>query len=242
MYHSMTFGDKHTYKDWGLVPTSRPVFDPPSPKTTYVDIPGGDGSLDLTEALTGDVKYEMRKGSFEFLVKGRRDWTRVYSEISDYLHGQRMKIMLDDDPPYYYLGRPQVNTWKSEKKHSTITIDAVVDPYKYEIFSSIEDWKWDSFNFETGVVRDYRNIQVDGSLTYNIPGTRKAVVPTFTVVSDDGSGIKVQNRSNVYGWSRTVTLADGTSRNPEIVIRKGNNGLFFQGTGTVTIDYRGARL
>lgn len=240
MYHSITFGNKHTYKDWGLVPTTRPLFDMPPAKTVYVDIPGADGSLDLTTSLTGDVMFENRSASFEFQVISRRDWVQVYSNIADYLHGQKMRIVLDDDPQYFYLGRAQINKWKSDKNFSTITIDVIADPYKYELFSSTEDWLWDPFNFETGLIRDYRNIRVEGSLWFTIPGTRKKVTPTFTVVSDDGSGLTLQNRTK-SPWVQ-VSLPDGITRNPKIVVADGKNTFFFTGTGTVTIDYRGGRL
>ena len=53
MYHSITFGDKNTFDDWHLIPTSRPVIAPPPFRSHTEDIPGGFGSLDLSEALTG---------------------------------------------------------------------------------------------------------------------------------------------------------------------------------------------
>ena len=56
----VTFGTKHSYRDWGLLLKSRPVISPPSPKTVYVDIPGSNGVIDLTESLTGDVKFDNR--------------------------------------------------------------------------------------------------------------------------------------------------------------------------------------
>lgn len=235
--NGVTFGNKHSYLDWGLYLTSRPVISPPSPKTVYVDIPGSDGVIDLTESLTGDVKYDNRTISLEFVViEPRARWSNIYSEILDYLHGQRMRIIMDEDPTYYYIGRLQVNEWKSDKSTSTITIEGNVEPYKLEMFSSLEEWEWDSFNFETGIIRDYRNIRVDEALTFTIEGRRKPVVPSFTVVSDDGDGIQVQfNRS-------TYNLPDGTNKVLNIVIKDGTNTLTFTGNGTVSIDYRGGRL
>lgn len=233
----VTFGTKHSYRDWGLLLKSRPVISPPSPKTVYVDIPGSDGVIDLTESLTGDVKFDNRTIKCEFVVLDARNrWSDIYSEIMDYLHGQRMKVRLDEDPTYYYEGRLQVNEWKSDKVTSTITIEGDVEPYKMEMFSSLEDWEWDSFNFETGIIRDYKEIRVDESLTFMIEGRRKSVVPSFTVVSDDGSGLQVRFNGTTYD------LPDGTSRVLNIVIKNGTNTLYFTGNGTVSIDYRGGRL
>lgn len=241
MYHSITFGTKNTWTDWKLVPTSRPVFDPPEVKTILIDVPGSDGSIDLTESLTGYVRYENRKGSFEFKVHTKEDWVEVYSSILDYLHGQRQKIILEDDPAYYYMGRASVNSWKSNKNYSLITIDVVAEPYKYEMYSSTEDWKWDPFNFETGIIREYEDIRIDGELTYNIDGNRKPVVPTITVTSDDGSGMVAMPYDNAYAYRR-INLSDGANRSPYLVIKEGRNRIRFIGSGTVTIDYRGGRL
>lgn len=233
----VTFGTKHSYRDWGLLLKSRPVISPPSPKTVYVDIPGSDGIIDLTESLTGDVKFDNRTITCEFVVLDARNrWSDIYSEIMDYLHGQRMKVRLDEDPTYYYEGRLQVNEWKSDKVTSTITIEGDVEPYKMEMFSSLEEWEWDSFNFETGIIRDYKEIRVDESLTFTIEGRRKSVVPSFTVASDDGSGLQVRFNGTTYD------LPDGTSRVLNIVIKNGTNTLYFTGNGTVSIDYRGGRL
>ena len=231
------FGDKHSYRDWGLILKSRPEISPPVSKTVYVDIPGSDGIIDLTESLTGEVKYNNRTIKCEFWVTDAKNrWTDIYSAIMDYLHGQHMRIVFDEDPIYYYIGRLQVNEWKSQIAVSTITIEGNAEPYKMEMFSSLEDWEWDSFNFETGIIREYNNLRVDGTLTFTIPGTRKSIIPAYTVVSDDGTGLKVKFNGVTYD------LPDGTTRVVNIVIKSGENTLEFMGSGTVSIDYRGGRL
>lgn len=239
--HGITFVNnagtsKNTWKDWKIVPTSRPLFLPPNVKTVKVDIPGADGILDMTESLTGEVQYNNRTGSLEFQVENRSRWYDVYSDIMDYMHGQQMKAILDDEPVYYYKGRFSVNEWKSDKYRSKIVINYDVEPYKMEKFSSLEDWEWDTFNFETGIIREYDNLRVDGTLAFTIPGTRKSVIPAYTVVSDDGTGLKVKFNGLMYD------LPDGTTRVVNIVIKSGENILEFIGSGTVSIDYRGGRL
>lgn len=116
MYHSITFGDKNTWDDWRLVPASRPLFNPPAQKVKTLDIPGGDGVIDLSQALTGYPVYQNRTGSIEFIVMNDfKPWHMAYSDIMDYLHGQTMRAILEDDPEYFYEGRFTVNAWKSEK-------------------------------------------------------------------------------------------------------------------------------
>ena len=154
MYHSVTFGDKNTWDDWRLVPASRPVFNPPAQKVKTLEIPGGDGVIDLSQSLTGYPVYQNRTGSIEFIVMNDfKPWHMAYSDIMDYLHGQKLRAILEDDPEYFYEGRFVVNAWKSEKDWSRITIDYDVGPYKWSVLSSTDDWLWDPFNFQNGVIR-----------------------------------------------------------------------------------------
>ena len=50
--HSIIIGDKNTYDDWHIVPTTRPVVNTPEIDDQYVSIPAG-GELDYTDVLTG---------------------------------------------------------------------------------------------------------------------------------------------------------------------------------------------
>ncbi len=234
MYHSITFGTKNTWDDWHLIPTSRPVFTPPSVKTSAIEIPGGDGALDLTTVLAGRPLFKNRTGSLEFYVEnGFRDWTVLFSEIMAYMHGQKMKAVLEDDPAYFYEGRFAVNTWKSNKERSTIVIDYDVNPYKQDILGTDEEWIWDTFNFETGIIRNYKNLPVNGQLEMVILVDMMPVSPTILA---SNSGMTVSHNGVTH------ELATGLNNFPDLVLEKGENTLLFTGTGTITIAQTGGRL
>lgn len=243
MYHSIIFGDKNTWADWYLIPSSRPVFNPPKPKTKFIDIPGSDWHMDLSTVLTGDITYEGRTGSIEFYVDNGQlsdykesKWATLYSEIMDYLHGQLMHATLEDDLGFYYEGRFTVNQWKSDPHNSKIVIDYNVNPYKLESISSLDDWIWDTFNFETGIIREYKDLKVDGELEFMIIGRRMQVIPSFIINSNDGNGMDIEFNG------QTFHLQDGTSKVLNIVTKSGENILKFIGNGTVSIKYRGGCL
>lgn len=234
MYHSITFGTKNTWDDWHLIPTSRPVFNPPSVKTNLIEIPGWDGALDLTTALAGRPLYKNRTGSIEFYVDNDfRDWTVLYSEIMVYLHGQKMRAVLEDDPSYYYEGRFAINAWKSNKERSSLVIDYDVNPYKKDILGTDEEWIWDTFNFETGIIRYYKDLPVSGSLSVTVIVDMMPVSPTITT---SATGMTVTFDGETYN------LAKGVNHVPEIVLPQGSNVLVFTGSGTVTIWQTGGRL
>jgi hypothetical protein len=234
MYHSITFGTKNTWDDWHLIPTSRPLFNPPSVKTNLIEIPGGDGALDLTTALAGRPLYKNRTGSLEFYVDNDfRDWTVLYSEIMVYLHGQKMRAVLEDDPSYYYEGRFAVNAWKSNKERSSLVIDYDVNPYKKDILGTDEEWIWDTFNFETGIIRYYKDLPVSGSLSVTVIVDMMPVSPTITT---SAAGMTVTFSGETYNLSK------GVNHVPEIVLPQGSNVLTFTGSGTITIGQTGGRL
>lgn len=253
MYHSITFGEKNTWEDWRLVPASRPVFNPPAQKTKLLEIPGEDGVIDLSQALTGYPVYQNRTGSVEFIVmNGFKPWHMAYSDIMDYLHGQTLRAVLEDDPEYFYEGRFTVNAWKSEKDWSRIVIDYNVGPYKWSVLSSIDDWLWDPFNFQNGIIRTtlFKNILVtstpkDLHLDAALFG-RAPVCPRFLVSSTVGRGVHVRFVNPKLGLDMTKLLPEGTVQIPEFVFF-GDQGADIHlwcdsGTGTVSVDFRQGRL
>ena len=234
MYHSITIGDKNTWDDWHLIPATRPLFNPPTVKENMVNIPGGDGVLDLTASLAGRPTYNNRTGSWTFYVQnGFEDWTVLYSKIMTYLHGQEFKAVLEDDPAYYYEGRFSVNQWKSDKDYSQIVINYNVGPYKKEINNTGSDWLWDPFNFETGIIRNYKNLSVLTSLTVVVEGDMMDSIP---VIIASASGMQVTYEGNTYNLSK------GANTIPQIVLHSGENTLVFTGQGTITIENTGGRL
>ena len=235
MYHSITFGDKNTWDDWHLVPSSRPVIAPPDVKSKTVDIPGADGELNLTELLNGRPTYQNRTGSIEFIVVNDYwDWDVAYSTIMNYLQGKSMKMVLEDDPAYYYEGRFAVSEWRSDKSWSLITIDYNVYPYKKDLSATDEDWLWDSFDFETQIIQNgMKNLTVDGVLTVTVEGSPQPVAPVITVsgpMTLSFNGIeKIMDKAGDYKYG-------------DILFREGTNKITFRGNGNVTISYRGGRL
>ena len=150
----------NTWDQFHIVPTSRPFVAAPELKSNEVDVPGSDGSIDLTEAPQGRSTYQNRTGSWEFIIMNdfcqpistHMEWYTAYSNIMDYLHGRRFRVVLEDDAAYFYEGRLTVSDYVSENNYSKITIDYNLAPFKWSIMKTGDDWLWDPFNFDTGIV------------------------------------------------------------------------------------------
>lgn len=253
MIQSVTFGDKNTWDDWKILPTERPVFLPPKLKTTYIDIPGGNGTLDLSESLTGYPVYENRTGSFSFIVMNDyKPWNERYTEIMEYLHGKAMNAILADDPNWFYNGRFSVDNWESRNTWSLITIGYNVNPYKWSVSTSAEPWLWNPFSFREGVIRDkfFREIEIDSPdnwVTYTFEkglfGTAP-ISPTFNVTTESGlDGINVRFINSYLNIDKELYLRNGNTDVYDFIFYGADSyTIMFKGIGTVSIDFRVGRL
>lgn len=224
----VTIGERHSYDYWKMLLKERPKIGSPAVKTVYQEIPGGSSFLDLTEVLTGRPEYESRTIHLSFIIMAPRiDWPWIYSDLMNYIHGQRRKVILDEDPGYYYIGRLTVNQLENEKKTGLITIDGEMEAYKYAVVSTGEDWLWDPFSFENGLIQDYKDMQVDGTLEITLVGNQRAVMPAFFVSSD----MRMEFQGKQY------VLTKGENHIPDIQVQ-GTQVIKIIGSGTITIDYR----
>lgn len=109
---------------------------PPSPKTYTVDIPCGNGVIDLTESLIGDATYNTREQTFEFAVIGANNYEELRTKILNFLHGQAYDYQLTMDPGYTYNGRFKVDSFtKSVYSVGTIMkikVKITAKPFKYK--------------------------------------------------------------------------------------------------------------
>lgn len=229
----VAIGNKHTWNDWHLIWTGTTISSPKA-KTKTINIPGGSGVLDLSEILTGHICFENRsvKLSFTLHDKDKRTWQSVYSDLLNYCHGKKMKVVLDSDPTHYWIGRISLTSDKKAKYHSTINIELDADPYKYEILSSLEDWLWDPFNFEYDVIREYGHIVIDGKRIVTVIGSVLPYIPVITADSD------ITLKCN----GKTFQLHKGTQKLYGLMLYDEEYEFTFTGDGSVSIDMRGGSL
>lgn len=241
--HSITFGEgeiengvlegANTWETWYLIPSSRPTMSVPAAQNKYVEIPGMNGSYDISSYLTTDVTYSDRSGSFEFVVDNdHADWMTIYRDILTYLHGQPMKMILSDDPDWYYIGRFSVNQWKSDPARSSVTIDYRVQPFKYSVYPAfVENQIWDIFNFERDTDWSlFWHININDTSEYAIKSY--GVRDSMTVRLVEGSSIT----ASFGGVTETLTTAG-----EEVILGNGNRSgeskLTLSGTGIVDVGW-----
>lgn len=199
------FGAYHSYDDFNLILTAKEMGSP-SVKTQKIDIPGADGTLDLTDFF-GEPKYEDVTHRFDFSTAyPQEEFITLYSRIKNAIHGKKMRVILDDDPLFFWMGRCHVSKFTNEKGIGTISVECDCEPYKYKIDHTVSAHV------------------VNGTQVITLTNARKRAVPEVQVYGS----IRIEHNGN--SWD----LGSGSYTMPELELVHGANTVTVTGAGTVT--------
>ena len=208
------FGTKWAHADYGLIvaPYAIPM---PEPQTSFVEIPGRDGALDLTEAF-GTVRYADR--IIPLTLYARAPFDTLISAFASDVHGRRMNVIFDRDPTFYYDARITIEDVERHWSYCELSLECRTKPYKLE-------------QFETAIT-----VLPTGSATVTLTNTRMSVVPTITV----SAGMTLA--FTIAGVGYTINLAAGSHVVPSLVLMEGDTEIGITGTGSITFTYRKGAL
>lgn len=228
----------NTFDDWGLYITNTDCIKEPKQYTRYIEIPGRNGLLDLSEVISGRQIYTSRE--IKINLSGPRDkttWSAAMSIARNDINGKVCRVTFDDDIGYYWRGRVVIKDFSSVLDLGKLTISIPnADPYKYSIQSSGEPWLWDPFNFQTGIITYVGAITVSGTASLTIPHGHMPTTPEF-VVSNKVGTLTVAVGSNSY------TLNSGSNKIPSIIVGGDSDvELDFTGDARVEVIYRSGSL
>jgi hypothetical protein len=201
-----------TLAGWQLAPAKQ--------KTNFVERTGGDGSWDLSTALTdGQPRYYDRTLTVNLEHSGgdRLNREAIIRQMVNQLDGQRVNIELPDDPFHYITGRLHVAREYNDPAHAAVTVTAVCSPWKHN-------------TLETTITLTAATAEKTAQLVNN---GRLAVVPTLTVT---GSSVLIK-----FG-NISKALGAGTHQMPDLLLTSGTHTLTYSGTGMLAIKYREAVL
>lgn len=251
MYHSVYFGEKNTWDDWHLVPTTRPVVQPPKVKERRVSVPGRIGALDLTDTITGSPRYKNREGSMSFYIL--HEYENSYdliSRITAYLNGKFLTMVLEDDPGFFYRGYFWVEETSPDESHSQLTISYNVEPFKWSIYNFDDNqWMWNPFNFETDSIKqsmtDISLNQGENTIKLSIAqtGQIQETYPELLLHTTSGNGATCM--LSVKNPDKTVMIKLTEGINKITHTFHGGTTLaitLMQGTGTMSLKFRKGML
>lgn len=212
----VSFLGYHSDKDLKLLLTGKEIGAPEIKRQT-IDIAGSDGELDFTDFF-GEPKYANVQHQFTFeSIRPRNDQLSQFTDIKNKIHGKKGRIILDDDPSFFYTGRCSVSKYTNEKNIGKITVTCDCEPYKYKLT-------------ETVVTR-----AVNGTDMIVLANSRKRAVPLVTVQTSTSMDIVYKED---FDWS----LAAGSYLLPELELVEGDNVVTVIGTGTISFTWREAVL
>ena len=210
------FDGMASFSDWGLYLTSLTI-DAPKPKEIYVEIPNGDGALDLTEALTGEVHYESRPFEAVFAIKPETYSADLVRWLIGYLNGKKRIIRMKKEPGYYLIGRC-ATSFKNDGVLAILTVKATCQPWKYK----------------NGVTAKNTTIGASWTTSITLPNERKRVIPTITASA----------AVTIIFNGQTISVNAGTQRLTNIALSYGDNLLTITGAEgtTVLFEYQEGAL
>lgn len=229
----------HTLDDWNLALGNNNYIGDPQMETTYIKIPGRNGLIDASEAISGRRIFTKRSLSFEVGgIHERLAWDSIISGFRNNIEGRVCRLTLDNDRGYYWRGRVYIKGFDRFRELGTLNLTVPsAEPYKYSWESSAEPWLWDPFNFETGVITYIGAITVVGSETVTIPSGHMATNPDL-VVSD-----KTSADFTVTANGTTFDLSVGSNKFPSLFVGGEEEvELEFTGDAKVQIVYRSGSL
>lgn len=211
MLDGVTIDGTHS-SNWGLQLASYSI-EKPAPKMTYIPIPFGDGSADLSEA-SGEVKFEMRKVSIILQgVMTTAQFEILATSLANSLNGKKVKITFDKDPNYYYYGRLSI-AYQKQKSVGEIAITAICEPYKYKLLPT-------------------QQVEaVTASKVVSITNDRKTAFPKITTTA----AFSIVKDGVTYSYGIVSSLQT------VIPLYEGSNTMTLTGTGTVTFDWQEGAL
>lgn len=162
----------NSWTDLHWIPASRPQFQPPKLKTNYVNIPGAHSQIDLSEVATGHMNWENITGDLEFIIENgehERSWVEIYNKAIAFFHGAILMVVLEEYTRYYWEGRFNVSSIKTDKEYSTITLEYTLYPVpvsrglSYTIDSTDRDYtdERDDYTPHPSYQYDENNVQKD---------------------------------------------------------------------------------
>lgn len=204
----------NTYDDWGLILTAIEL-NPPDVKTKYVELPIGNGSIDLTDALLGEASFEDRRGFFSFdVLVPVENRAGLISTMGSYIQGKKRKVILPDDLDHYYYGRLAITRFRTQGLIGKLEIEIVCDPYKYKLWPTVYSG----------------TIGSGGSKNLVCANSRQRAIPQITV----SNNVTITFKGNTY------SVSAGTWMLTNIIFEEGQNHITLNGASATTyaIEYQ----
>lgn len=203
----------HTGNDLDLVQEVKDIGNP-AIQSYLVEIPGRNGLLNLTKGLSGKVCYKNREIQLKYIGEGNKTKQLEIVELLNHFHGDKVKLIDDDTPEYFYEGEMSIEP-EFGYRYVSIKIKLNANPFR--------------------VRTDYltREVELSEEET-EIAITNEGQPVTPTIIVTDQAQIALRGRS--------YRLGAGTYDLHDAELTTGVNKYTVSGSGKLIIKYKEARI
>lgn len=215
MYYGIEINGKNILKEYGLILLADLVVEGPKVKENYISIPGGDGSLNLSNWPQDSPTYQERAITGT-LFRGIPDTEleTIRAELCNLYQGQTVRLILPNDFTHYWRGEIQFGDL-SEYNSGSIPFSFRAHPWKLKL----------------DVTTVTQQITNSGTLT--LENEARPAIPTITA-----------DAAVTVAWGDTIAaIAPNTPTRPSgWLLPAGETVLTVTGSATVTITYQEGSL
>lgn len=183
----------------------------PEPKIVKVSVPGRNGDLDMSEALTGTIAYNNRQITVRLGLVGRLE-ERLEKEqkILQLIAGNRVRLTFSHLEGYF-KGRCWVKEIQLDNdSHTTIVLTIDCEPYRYEL--------------------EKHEISLELSDKVADVQCENLQMPTQPIII-------TTNKTTIQFQTQSITVQAGEHLLP-FLFTSGENIIKISGSGMVTIQYQ----
>ena len=179
------------------------IVESPEAKTFYVDIPYGDGSIDLTEAVTGKVSYKDRLITFVLeRLRPKDSWQTYYNDLVKAYHGKTVRLVMPDMAGYHFIGRMSVGQF-TRGDYLSIPCEVLCKPYKLK--NDVTTNTFTSTITESVVILQNEMMETVPTFTTSAEVTIKYGTSQWTINAGTHTlAIVLKQGANLFGRNRVI--------------------------------------
>lgn len=219
MLYGVVINGENLLEKYGLCLLADVVIPAPALREARYTIPGMDGSLDVSRALTGEPVFDDVEVPFTvFGKKPDNELCPIRAQLRNDYHGKRVKVTFPEDTEHYFEGTLKIGE-TSGYNSGEIPMTLTAGPWRYKLTPTTVT--------RTDLGTAYKQLSLSNE--------RRPTIPTITVAQDT---------TLLWGGS-TKALSAGTYRRADIRLQAGANILkakVTSGTGSITVEYQEASL
>ena len=222
MLYGAEINGVNTLDEYGLMLCADLKIGEPKLKQNLVDIPGGDGALNMSYSPQGRAVYEMRAISFSLFkpcVETERE--TLVNTLRNLWHGQVVKLVLPNDTTHYWQGILAIGDISGYNK-GVIPVSMIAEPYKYAADGTVVEWSPD--DVESG---DIVTFEAGGE--YPLSNVSFPLAPIQEGTGDPSP----ENVRPISGWTGADVFRTGVN----VWDEEWDNGYYDSATGQFVANF-----